>query len=172
MTTETAGRPFAPEVFVLDVDGVMTTGQFFYDDQGKAYKVFGPDDSDGLSLLRRFVPIRFITGDGRGFPISERRIVHDMHYQLDLVSTTHRAEWLAERFDLARVIFMGDGIFDHLLMRQVGYAIAPANAHPYAKACAHYVCSCAGGDRAVAEACLHLLAVFFEPFGPDSPVVR
>ena len=165
-------QPFRPEVFILDVDGVMTTGQFLYAAEGKVYKVFGADDADGLSLLKRFVPIRFITGDKRGFPISERRIVQDMGYPLDLVSTTARAEWLAERFDLARTIFMGDGIFDHLLMRKVGYAIAPANAHPYAKAGANYVTSCTGGNRAVAEACLHLLEVFFEPFSPDSPILR
>jgi len=157
-----------PEVFVLDVDGVMTTGQFLYSSEGKAFKVFGPDDADGLALLRRFLPIRFITGDHRGFPISERRIHHDMGYELDLVSTTKRVDWLAERYDLARVVFMGDGIFDHLVMRRVGYAIAPQNAHPYAKACAQFITPGAGGQRAVAEACLHLLERFYTPFGPDA----
>ena len=34
------------KVFILDVDGVMTTGQFFYSKDGKQMKVFGPDDND------------------------------------------------------------------------------------------------------------------------------
>ena len=29
-----------PKNIVLDVDGIMTTGQFFYDENGKRYKVF------------------------------------------------------------------------------------------------------------------------------------
>ena len=36
--------------FILDVDGVMTTGQFFYTAGGKVMKVFGPDDSDALAF--------------------------------------------------------------------------------------------------------------------------
>ena len=36
-------------IFLLDVDGVMTTGQFLYSKDGKDYKVFGPHDSDGLT---------------------------------------------------------------------------------------------------------------------------
>ena len=37
-----------PKYFILDVDGVMTTGQFMYSKNGKIFKVFGPHDSDGL----------------------------------------------------------------------------------------------------------------------------
>jgi len=37
--------------FILDVDGVMTTGQFFYTEDGKTMKVFGPDDHNALTLL-------------------------------------------------------------------------------------------------------------------------
>ena len=38
-----------PKVFLVDVDGVLTTGQFLYTENGKTMKIFGPDDHDGLS---------------------------------------------------------------------------------------------------------------------------
>ena len=76
-------------------------------------KVFGPDDHDGLSLLKKFIEIRFITGDKTGFKISKRRIVKDMKFPLDLVSTIKRIEWISEQYSLKDVIYMGDGIFDH-----------------------------------------------------------
>lgn len=158
-----------PRVFILDVDGVMTTGQFFYSADGKVMKVFGADDSDALGLLHPHCEIRFITGDKRGFPISKKRIVDDMGLPLDLVSTTHRVDWIAERYQLAEVAFMGDGIFDHLVMRQVGYAIAPANADPNAKQHAHFITQRSGGERAVAEACIHLMARFFTPYDLEAP---
>ncbi len=153
-----------PKTLVVDVDGVMTTGQFFYSVEGKTMKVFGPDDHDGLSLLKNDLEIRFVTGDKKGFEISRKRIVDDMSFPLDLVSTIRRAEWIGKRYDLEKVIYIGDGIFDHYVMRKVGYSIATANADPTAMKYANYVTKRSGGDRAVAEACLHILEKFFQPY--------
>ena len=156
------------KVFILDTDGVITTGQFFYTAEGKAMKIFGPDDNDALSLLKPYLETRFVTGDKKGYPISKKRISDDMKFQLDLVSTIHRVEWIKERYNLAEVIYMGDGIFDHYVMQRVGYSIAPANADKLTASQANYVTKRSGGDRAVAEACLHILEEFFEPYDPEA----
>ena len=158
---------FDPIVFILDVDGVLTTGSFFYTCDGKFLKSFGPDDNDALSLLREYIDIRFITGDKKGYPISKKRVVDDMDFKLDLVSTIHRIEWIRNLYDVNRVIYMGDGIFDHYVMREVGYSIAPSNADINCKKYGNYVTKRSGGDRAVAEACLHILEKFFEPYNPS-----
>ena len=73
------------KVFILDVDGVMTTGHFLYSESGKIMKIFGPDDNDGLGLLNQYMQIRFVTGDRKGFAISNKRIKEDMKFDLDLV---------------------------------------------------------------------------------------
>ena len=156
------------KVFILDTDGVITTGQFFYTAEGKAMKVFGPDDNDALSLLKPYLETRFVTGDKNGYPISKKRISDDMKFKLDLVSTIHRVEWIKKRYNLAEVIYMGDGIFDHYVMQRVGYSIAPANADKLTASQANYVTKRSGGDRAVAEACLHILEEFFEPYNPEA----
>lgn len=156
-----------PKCFILDVDGVLTTGQFLYTPEGKAMKIFGPDDNDGLSLLKPYMEVRFVTGDKKGFPISKKRIVDDMGFSLDVVSTIRRIDWIREQYNPREVIYMGDGIFDHYVMKQVGYAIAPANSDVLAKRHAHFVTQRCGGDRAVAEACLHILDKFFKPYNPD-----
>jgi len=160
-----------PTIFILDVDGVMTTGQFLYSEVGKVMKVFGPDDNDALSLLKYYLKIHFVTGDKKGFAISKKRIVDDMNFDLSLVSTIKRLDWIKLNYPLDEVIYMGDGIFDHYAMQGVKYSIAPANADIHAKKYANYVTERAGGDRAVAEACLHILDKFFEPFNPNaSPI--
>ena len=155
------------KVLILDVDGVMTTGQFLYSEMGKQMKVFGPDDNDGLGLLNPYIEIRFVTGDRKGFRISSKRIKDDMKFKLDLVSTIKRIEWINERYNPKEVIYMGDGIVDHYVMKEVGYSIAPANSDRMAKAYANYVTERSGGDRAVAEACLHIMQKFFTPYEPD-----
>ena len=152
-----------PKIFLLDVDGVLTTGHFIYTAAGKSMKIFGPDDNDGLSLLSQSLDIRFITGDRKGFDVSRKRIVDDMNYPLDLVSTIRRIDWIRERYDPKEVIYMGDGIFDHYVMNEVGYSIAPHNADLNAKKYANFVTQRSGGDRAVAEACIHLMEKFLNP---------
>ena len=155
------------KVLILDVDGVLTNGQFIYSSEEKMYKIFGPDDNDAISLLSKFMDIRCITGDRKGFEISRKRVVDDMHLRLDLVSTIHRSDWISEKYSLNDVIYMGDGIFDHYVMRKVGYSIAPQNADENAKNSADFVTSRSGADRAVAEACLHIMEKFFEGYDPS-----
>ena len=62
---------------------------------------------------------------------------------------------------------MGDGIFDHYVMKNVGYSIAPCNADSFAKNQADYVTKRSGGERAVAEACLHIMDKFFVAYNPN-----
>ena len=51
------------KTFLLDVDGVLTTGKFLYSIEGKMFKEFGPHDHDGLKLLKNLINIKFITCD-------------------------------------------------------------------------------------------------------------
>ena len=154
-------------LLILDVDGVMTTGQFLYTKEGKQMKIFGPDDNDAISLVREHLEVRFITGDRKGFDISSKRIVDDMKLPLDLVSTVNRIDWIIERYNPKDVIYMGDGIFDHYVMQKVAYSIAPSSADENALKFANYVTKRKGGERAVAEACLHIMSKFFKPYNPN-----
>jgi len=154
-----------PKFFILDVDGVLTDGTYQYTAEGKTAKTFGPDDNDALCLLKKYLYIHFISGDKRGFSITKRR-VEDMKFPIDEVSTFERVKWIQEKFNLAETIYMGDGIFDAMVFKAVGYSIAPANAFYTTKDRADFVTLSRGGNSAVAEACLHIMAKFFEPFDP------
>ena len=57
---------------IIDVDGVMTTGQFIYSKTGKLFKIFGPHDTDGLNLLKKKYNISFITADKKGLEITKK----------------------------------------------------------------------------------------------------
>ena len=142
--------------FILDVDGVMTTGQFLYSSRGKSFKVFGPHDSDGLKLIRDLVNIVFITSDKRGFPISYKRIKKDMGYCLKLVSEEERYSYVREKYGFDNTIYMGDGIYDVSLIRACRVGIAPKNARPEAKEVADYVTQSNSAEGAVCDACLEI----------------
>mgnify|MGYP001312794711 CR=1 FL=1 len=148
-----------PTHFVIDVDGVLSTGQFIYGDSGKLYKIFGPHDSDGLKLIKEKVNVSFISADKRGFEISNKR-VSDMGFKLDLVSEEDRRNHL-EKLGFENVIFMGDGYYDALLFSEVNYSIAPANARKEALENADYVTENKAGEGAVMDACIHLNEMFY-----------
>lgn len=153
-----------PKYLILDVDGVFTDGKFYYTTEGKVMKKFGPEDNDALSLLKDKLVIHAISGDKNGFAITKKRIADDMKLPLDMVSTFNRVEWIEQRYNLAETIYMGDGIYDPLVFKKVGYSIAPANAFYKTKELADFVTNASGGEGAVAEACIHILEKFFEPF--------
>lgn len=149
------------ENFVLDVDGVLTSRHVLYDQKGMAYKMFGPDDHDALNILRDKIKIFFITSNKRGYKISKRRVVDEMKFDLFLVPFTERVEWLRKKIDLKKTIFMGDGILDYLTFREVGYSICPNDGFFRTKKEANFITKSNGGERAVAEACVHILEKFF-----------
>ena len=150
----------SPIHFILDVDGVMTDGKFTYSKWGKKSKVFGPDDSDALKLISRYIPVLFLTSDKRGIKISKRRIVKDMGFALNYVPALERLDWLVDNFDLNTVIYMGDSFLDASILEKVLIGIAPANSSHLAILSADYVTKCSGAERAVAEACLYIAKTF------------
>lgn len=145
------------KTLILDVDGVLTDGKFHYSELGKIYKVFGPDDNDALQLLDQFFEIVFVSADHRGFEISKKRIVDDMKRPLFLVEGKKRIQWIKERYNPKEVIYIGDGIFDFLVFKEVGYSIAPSNASSLITSDANYVSKYIGSERFVADSVYHIL---------------
>lgn len=139
--------------FILDVDGVLTTGQFIYSANGKEYKIFGPHDSDGLKLIKDKVNILFISADKRGFQISKKRVT-DMGYEIKLVSQEDRYSFIEENFGFENTIYMGDGIFDARIIKKCKFGIAPINSRVEAKSAADYVTPSNSGEGAVCDACI------------------
>lgn len=142
-------------VVIFDVDGVLTKGNFFYDENGKRLKEFGPDDAHALKLIKDDIEVRFVSTDKRGFPISSKR-VKDMGF--DLVEVGHeqgtRLDWINENYpkDEWFRIYMGDSFVDAIIFKGVDVSICPHNANSIAKKYATVITERDGGDRAVADA--------------------
>ncbi len=159
--TDHSMKNTTPKYLVLDVDGVMTTGQFLYSKDGKEYKVFGAHDNDGIKLLQNKIDIIFITADERGFPITQKRIVHDMKQKLFLVGEGERFDYIQSNYGLNKTIYMGDGIHDVDILKKCVFGIAPRNARIEARKAADYVTPSNSGEGAVLDACIKIEKVFF-----------
>ena len=145
-------------VLIFDVDGVLTTGNFFYDNKGKKYKIFGPDDNDAIKIIKNSIPIYFVTSDKRGYSISKKRIVDDMKCKLFLKNSEERLQWIKKI--KKKVIYMGDSFTDVNIFKSAHYAIATNNCYIGLKKYADFITFHKGGERAVAEAIFHIIKKF------------
>lgn len=146
---------------IIDIDGVMTTGQFLYSSDGKSHKIFGPHDADGLKLVKDHFNILFITADKRGYLISEKRAT-DMGFPIELIDEKDRYNFIKEKFGFENTIFIGDGIYDAPIIKDCMLGIAPANARIEAKRAAKFITQSSSGEGAVCDACLEIKKRFVD----------
>lgn len=148
-------RARAIRLLLLDVDGVLTDGRLFYDEQGVESKVFHVRDGSGIKLWQ--------AAGGRAAIISGRnaRSVEKRAAELgiDIVKQGRHPkdeayrEVLAEAgVEPAQVCAMGDDLMDLPLMLASGLSVAVADAAPEVQAAATHVTVAAGGHGAVREA--------------------
>jgi 3-deoxy-D-manno-octulosonate 8-phosphate phosphatase (KDO 8-P phosphatase) len=145
------------KTFLLDVDGVLTTGKFLYSIEGKIYKEFGPHDHDGLKLLKNLINIKFITCDKIGFEISKKRITEDMGFDLVQTSEDLKYEYITNNFKEKNLIYMGDGISDVDPAKYATYSIAPNNARSEMLEVVNYITESKSAEGAVLDACQHII---------------
>lgn len=152
-------RARAVRLVCFDVDGTLTDGRLIYDSDGRELKAFHARDGQGLVLLRD-------AGFGIELITARRSAVAELRAQ-ELRVGVHtgikdklgRVRELAtsKGLELSQVAFMGDDYADYAVMGAVGLAVAPADAHPWTAARAHWRTQMRGGFGAAREFCDLLL---------------
>jgi len=141
-------------LFMLDVDGIMTDGSFYYSKFGKVLKKFGADDSDALKILATKISVIFVSADAKGFKISKKRIKTDLGFEIFLVDSKNRIKWAREMFPDHMIIYMGDSFTDVSNLTESDFGISTKNSNALAQHNSRFVTQSNSGSRAVMEACL------------------
>ena len=147
---------------IFDVDGVMTDGKLHLNAQGEeTYKTFHVRDGFGLRLLQQ-ANIHIAVISGRQSDIVTQRLhdlgITEIYQGVTDKSQTYAAYKQHHNLQDQQIAYLGDDLIDLPVMRQVGLAIAVADAHPRVKQCAHWYTEQHGGCGAVREVCEWLLA--------------
>ncbi|MFC1696305.1 3-deoxy-manno-octulosonate-8-phosphatase KdsC [Pseudomonadota bacterium] len=148
-------------MLVLDVDGVLTDGQLYFDNQGNEMKAFCTRDGLGLRALQsQGTELAFITG--RQSEIVAQRaaqlgITHVYQGRNDKLNAFN--DLLSDTgMDEQNVCYAGDDWIDIPVLDRVGLSVSVADADPVVKNRVHWVTSLGGGKGAVREICDLLLA--------------
>ena len=154
-------RAAAIRLLVLDVDGVLTDGKLYFDNDGNELKAFNSRDGLGIKALQHCdIEVAVITGRTSGAVTHRMAQLGIQHvYQGRVDKLTAFMDLLEiTGLDAQQVCFAGDDWIDLPLLQRVGLAISVADAEDLVKEQAHWVTSRNGGRGAVREICNLLLS--------------
>jgi 3-deoxy-D-manno-octulosonate 8-phosphate phosphatase (KDO 8-P phosphatase) len=146
----------AIRLLTCDVDGVLTDGRIFVDDDGRETKAFNSLDGVGLRMLiNAGIAVAWITGSRapavmhRARALGVKRVISGTD---DKVTA-----WESIRAELAlppsSCAHIGDDIPDVPVFARCGLGVAVPHASPLVRASAHMVTGRDGGAGAVRELC-------------------
>lgn len=148
------------ELVIFDIDGVMTDGSLFFDNNGEEYKAFNSLDGHGLRMLQECgVKAAVITGR------KSELVKHRMNdLGITLLYQGYRDKIpafnsLLKEVNLEKdqITYVGDDVVDLPVMSQLDFTIAVQNAHPFVKKNAQWTTERSGGHGAVREVCEFIL---------------
>mgnify|MGYP000745248148 FL=1 len=144
------------KLLILDVDGVLTDGRLFFDDNGKEYKTFHARDGHGIKLLRQTgVEVAVISGrKSNSVALRMKSLGVELVYQgheNKIAAFNEIIESLS--IDSEQAAHVGDDLLDLPVMTRVGLSIAVNDANDAVKEYADWCTLTSGGLGAVREVC-------------------
>lgn len=144
------------KLLILDVDGVLTDGKLFFDNEGNEYKAFHARDGHGIKLLRQTgVEVAVISGrKSNSVALRMKNLGIEHVYQ----GHENKIAAFNEIIDKLRIApdqaaHVGDDLLDLPIMTRVGLAIAVNDANFAVKQRADWHTRLPGGHGAVREVC-------------------
>ena len=154
MSDDLARRARGIRLLTLDVDGVLTDGRIYVDDDGRETKAFSALDGQGIKMLQDGgVTVAWITGSVA--PAVAHRARHLGVEHVLTGASDKRVPWQALRAALGMpaeaCAHAGDDLPDVPLLAACGLAITVPHASASVRRHAHYVTRREGGAGAVRE---------------------
>ena len=144
------------KLLILDVDGVLTDGKLFFDNEGNEYKSFHARDGHGIKLLRQTgVEVAVISGrKSNSVALRMKNLGVEYVYQGHENKQTAFNEIL-EKIGITpeQAAHVGDDLLDLPIMTRVGFSIAVSDANFAVKQRADWCTTLPGGHGAVREVC-------------------
>lgn len=122
------------KLIILDVDGVLTDGRKYYDNDGKVVlKTFCDKDWTAIKRLRAIgINVVFLSGDKNiNAQVLKNRKLKAYFNRINNI-TTPKEDFISEfenvfQCNASEMLYLGDDLFDIGIMRKVGKAYCPAD---------------------------------------------
>lgn len=149
------------DAVVMDVDGVLTDGGFWWDAEGNEQKRFHFLDVMGVSIGKKAgLVFGLITGESTPFAelFAKKMGITELHAGCKDKAVALRLISERQSIPLQKICYIGDDINDLPAIELAGFSAAPANAHAKVLARVDLSLKSAGGQGAVRELVDYLLS--------------
>jgi 3-deoxy-D-manno-octulosonate 8-phosphate phosphatase (KDO 8-P phosphatase) len=148
------------KLWIIDVDGTLTDGGIYYDENGNELKKFCTKDAVGFFTLHE-LGVKTMVLTGRECKATERRmkelkvdfIVQNVCHKFSYIESflkNHNINW-------GDVGYVGDDLNDFETMSKCGYKACPNDSCKEIKKIADYISPVCGGHGAVRDIVEHFL---------------
>ena len=146
----------------LDVDGVLTDGGLYYDQNGMVMRKFNVRDGVGIEQLQKNgVEVAIISAGTSNSIIYRAKRLQIAHVFTAVKNKLATLQKLAKKLgiDFLHIAHIGDDINDIEVMKAVGCPITVADGAKEVKNCAIIITEKDGGRGAVREVCDSIIAL-------------
>lgn len=146
----------------IDVDGTLTDGSIYYDDNGNELKKFNTRDGVGLIAAKQMgIEIVVITGR---YSIATARRMSELKIKYLFQDIKNKKQFLEDfmnknKINKNEVAYIGDDLNDYGAISLAGFVACPSDACDEIKNNSSYISSKKGGEGAVRDIVCHVLKV-------------
>jgi len=147
------------KLLVLDCDGVLTPGFFYYGFPDEV-KQFNTKDGLGLVMFRQMgYDVAVITGKKSQSLMQRCEDLGIKHLFQGVKNKLKKLNTLRSEIGIAweEICYIGDDLNDYQCLKEAGFGVCPADANEFLQDKVDYVCSCSGGKGCVREAIDYIL---------------
>ncbi len=144
----------------FDVDGTLTDGRLFFNEDGTESKAFHVHDGQGLRLLEDSgIAVALITARDSRIVRSRGQDLRLKHVYTGVSDKLSQLKQLCkiEEFSFSQVAYMGDDFPDLACLQSAGLSACPIDALPTIRDQVHWISDFAGGCGAARQFCDLLL---------------
>ena len=154
MSTEFEEKIKKIKLVITDVDGVLTDGGMYYNNEGEYMKKFNTKDSMGMELLLdNGIKTIFMTRENSKIVEERVKKIKIVDLYSDVTKKEVMIPEILEKYNVVpdQIAYIGDDLNDLQIMKAVGVSAAPSDGNYIIKKNVDYICEIAGGMGAFRE---------------------
>lgn len=145
---------------IIDVDGTMTDGGVYYDENGNELKKFNTKDAAGIFAAHQ-AGINLVVLTGRSCKATEKRM-RELKIKYLFQNVKDKEQFVLDfmkKYEIRKdeIGYVGDDLNDYLPMQLTGYIACPADSCMEIRKIADYISGVDGGDGAVRDIIARIL---------------
>ena len=142
------------KLVISDVDGVLTDGGMYYNEEGEYMKKFNTRDSMGMELLlQKGIKTILMTRENSKIVKERVKKIKMVDLYSDVIKKEEMIPEILKKYSVSsdEIAYVGDDVNDVEIMKKVGFSATPFDGNFVVKENVDYTCKMEGGKGAFRE---------------------